>query len=314
MRSAVTTLAAVLALLAAPEALAFCRARSCDRRVVTPGCEIDARNCLVSGHQLFWSSNCLQIGVNGAGSVLNGISFEQLKGATEAAFQTWMNADCIPGAPSVRVEVVGPIECDKAGEYNGDAGNINLVVIRDDKAPHDGAVDALGTTLIRFNADTGEILDADIEIYGMDGNLGVEGNAEVDLQSVLTHEAGHLLGLDHSDIVGSTMIAKYDAGDTSLRTLELDDVQGICAIFPPGARISSSCEPRGGFSDQCGGYIEPKPVEPNPPPPAGDDGGCATAPSRSPGAPTAMLLAVVLTAARRRCRAAAERRIRCSVD
>jgi hypothetical protein len=266
--------AAVVTLLATQAGLAFCRARSCNRNVAAAACQIDAHNCVVSGHQLFWPSICLKIGINEAGSVRHGISFEQLRDATEAAFQTWANADCTPGKPSLRVEVAGPIPCGES-EYNEDAGNVNLVVFRDDTWPYVGGVDVLGTTFVRFNTNTGQIFDADIEINGTEGTISVNGSSEIDLQSLLTHEAGHVLGLDHSDLLGATMIAGYSAKDISLRTLEFDDVEGICAIFPPGAESSGSCEPPGGFSDQCGGFIEPLP-EPEPAPPV-DDEGCGIA-------------------------------------
>ena len=89
MRPALITSSAALAvLLVAPRAPAFCRAHTCNRNVEEQYCKIDDRNCVVSGNALFWSSNCLRIGINEAGSIRHGISFEQLKDVTEAAFQT----------------------------------------------------------------------------------------------------------------------------------------------------------------------------------------------------------------------------------
>jgi hypothetical protein len=47
-------------------------------------------------------------------------------------------------------------------------------------------------------------------------------------------------------------MAGYTAGSETLRTPNRDDVEGICAIYPPGRRASiSSCEPRHGFSESC---------------------------------------------------------------
>ncbi|WP_223068305.1 matrixin family metalloprotease [Paenibacillus caui] len=51
-----------------------------------------------------------------------------------------------------------------------------------------------------------------------------------DLQSVFTHELGHLLGLSHSNVSDATMWPTISKGDTSWRTLATDDINGITAI------------------------------------------------------------------------------------
>ncbi len=80
----------------------------------------------------------------------------------------------------------------------------------------------------------------------------LEPNA-VDLDSLLTHEAGHLLGLGHTRDPAATMYPGYELGSVELRTLAADDVAGVCSIYPPKRHPSStSCEPRHGFSDLCG--------------------------------------------------------------
>jgi hypothetical protein len=43
----------------------------------------------------------------------------------------------------------------------------------------------------------------------------------------------------------------YTSGQTQQRTLEADDVAGICEIYPPGRRMGTRCEPRHGFSRAC---------------------------------------------------------------
>ena len=53
----------------------------------------------------------------------------------------------------------------------------------------------------------------------------------VDLQNVATHEFGHLLGLSHSDVEGSTMWCGASSDETDKRTLEEDDVAGLCAAY-----------------------------------------------------------------------------------
>lgn len=52
-----------------------------------------------------------------------------------------------------------------------------------------------------------------------------------DLQSVLTHELGHWLSLDHSKYPQSTMYSRNKRGTIILRTLSRDDIAGIQHIY-----------------------------------------------------------------------------------
>jgi len=53
-----------------------------------------------------------------------------------------------------------------------------------------------------------------------------------DLQSVLTHEAGHLLGLDHSALLSSVMAPYGRIGQLDQRTLSYDDMAGAALLYP----------------------------------------------------------------------------------
>jgi hypothetical protein len=73
-----------------------------------------------------------------------------------------------------------------------------------------------------------------------------------DLPSVVTHEAGHFLGIAHTQLSDRT-ITMYPSIDTGeIRVLSPDDIAAICAIYPPGT-LDPSCdpEPRHGFSTEC---------------------------------------------------------------
>jgi hypothetical protein len=54
---------------------------------------------------------------------------------------------------------------------------------------------------------------------------------DCDIQGVATHEYGHALGLDHSGVDGATMTALHPDNYVPARSIELDDIQGLQAIY-----------------------------------------------------------------------------------
>lgn len=127
-------------------------------------------------------------------------------------------------------------------------------MFRDDTRPHPAAEDALGLTATTFDTVTGDILDADVELNGtvdLSSSSMVE-PGRYDLLSLLTHEAGHFLGLAHSNQPGATMQPIYMVGTDDWRTLSDDDIAGICAVYPPD-RKAEPCDftPHGGFASEC---------------------------------------------------------------
>jgi len=277
-------------LLTAPVAHAFCRTTTCDPSKAADQCVLDAEQCVVTGNTLGWRSSCVTVGVQQMGSPRNGFSFDDVEPVVKQAFDAWMQADCGSGAPSIDVQMVGPIECG-ISQYNSGLANANIVLFREDSWPYIGAANAIALTTTRFDKKTGDLWDADIELNGVGATLSIGDPIRGDdLLSVLTHEAGHFLGLSHSLDPTATMRAIYDPardGD-DFRTLAPDDISGICAVYPPDRQpATDSCENRHGFSQQCGADQ----------PAANESKGCSlnarTAPPGTSGSSSASLLALL---------------------
>jgi len=272
------------------EAHAFCLTTTCD-----PGAEDcdppEGSECTSKGSPLYWPGACVGYHLQKDGATE--IPFEVFQSTTAASFSAWLVVDCGDGkGPSIHVEEQGTVSCGEP-EYNQRAGNANIIMFRDDAWPYSNATHTLGLTTVTFNTQTAEIYDVDMEINSAQVDLST-GDSEVqyDLQSIVTHEAGHFLGLAHSGDPTATMYAKYKKGTVALRTLEADDVEGICEAYP-SARTAAACDftPRHGLQDTCGEG------------PAPTDEGCAIRPRRSAhnglGA-LAVAMAALIAARRRR--------------
>lgn len=97
-----------------------------------------------------------------------------------------------------------------------------------------GGSTELARTAITHRSLSGEIIDADIafNLGGYPFSTDVACAEDVyDLEAALTHEVGHLLGLDHSLDPTATMHENTPPGVCDKRTLADDDIEGFCASY-----------------------------------------------------------------------------------
>jgi hypothetical protein len=104
-----------------------------------------------------------------------------------------------------------------------------------DTACGGGFGDIVAQTNGCFNPETGELVAASVFVNqnvhwnAYDGPLRRPLN---DIRRVLLHEFGHVVGLDHPDKHGQTVVAIMNSRESDLDRLQADDVAGIAAIYP----------------------------------------------------------------------------------
>jgi hypothetical protein len=286
-------LAALALILAPSDADAFCRSTTC-----TGNCKRNAENCKIEGAPLFWSSLCVSFSLDSQAS--EHISLAQFKPVVYRSVAAWSSLKCPKGEASIAFQQYPNVTGHKA-EYNPNGGNANVLLWQDTKWSYTGVDNTLAKTTVTYDTASGEILDADIEFNHAYNEYTIgDKNVKYDLESIMTHEFGHFLGLDHSDDPEATMNASYDLGAIDLRTPEDDDIGGICTIYTPKRTGVCDATPRGGFSDKSGQEAESAKgcsVAPD-----GSGGGrlAPSSPARGLIALDAVALAFALVVARRR--------------
>jgi hypothetical protein len=215
--------------------------------------------CASTGINLAWRRSCLSFSMMPRAS--ESPDFERIRDVTEESFRTWTDVRCDHGPVGLRVGQTQALgECEDP-EYNQIGPNANTIIFVENWRARELPPDAFGLTLVWHNPDTGEIYDADMQINETLGELALCGpqctEGRVDLQNVITHEAGHFFGLGHSTANTATMSSRARVGEVSKRDLSTDDEQGLCAIYGEDESdpecSSSDFMPENGFSPECSG-------------------------------------------------------------
>jgi MYXO-CTERM domain-containing protein len=189
---------------------------------------------------IFWPQQCVLYEVNQAG--LSTVpEFDDLLAAIEISFDPWRDADCA----SIDPQFLGITDSRVIGLTADRQPNGNLIRFSETGWPNASPIQAL--TSVTYRISTGEIVDADIDMNAQYFTLGIiddsteNPNLILDLQNTLTHEIGHFLGLDHTQeesftgdgaYLDATMFASAPLAETKKRSLEDDDINGICTIYP----------------------------------------------------------------------------------
>lgn len=249
-----------LALTASFHAHAFCRTTTADEpRPYDPS----QQGCWTKGTPVAWHSR--EVGYSIVSAASSQISFVDATRVIAASFAKWSAASCsatdASKHPSIAVRDVGPVD-----SAANDCGLIqcdptvhdpqHVVVFRDEKWPHNDPNNTLALTTVTYGVNTGEIFDADMEINTHDHLMSVATptpGGSFDLGTIVTHEAGHFIGLSHSNDASAVMFVRYQAGRSELTA---DDQLGACTIYPPGdpatTKAGCACNTANGQSDAAG--------------------------------------------------------------
>ncbi len=172
-------------------------------------------------------------------------ALSEVRALVETSFDAWIDADCASTpSPNGLVPVVtfaGTSDATRAtppATAKAEPDNVVVFIRSSSEWTRSGnSASWIAITKIAHDQTSGEIVDADIEINDGGYTFSLDGTptqGEVDFLSMLIHEVGHFYGLDHSLINTATMFATYSqvAGDvTDARTLDADDVTGVCALY-----------------------------------------------------------------------------------
>jgi hypothetical protein len=240
-------LAVVFALVWSADAQAFCRSTTC-----RGDCPTDENGCPSTGQKLFWPPTCVGYALQKNGT--QSLDINDVRVAIQKSFQAWSDVPC-PDQDnkfaSMTFSELQDVSCKKS-EYNKDGANVNVVIFKDDDWTYHGIDGTLAKTSVTYDDRTGEIFDADIEVNAAFNNLTVsDTKIGYDLQSIVTHEAGHFIGMAHSPDANASMYASYAQGTLGPRKLNDDDVAGVCAVYPPGRIGACDTTPRGGLGTTC---------------------------------------------------------------
>lgn len=167
------------------------------------------------GAMVHWDTSALSVGLDPS-MPSRSLSTEDAEQALDGALATWT------AAADGKI-TLSPAQADARPD------TIILVRFHTDEWPY--KENMLAYTQLYARQVSGQITAAVIEVNEHDHHFAVDGDkGRYDLQAVLTHEVGHLIGLGHSLDDQAVMHSGTAPGDAHQRNLDDDDRAGLAAI------------------------------------------------------------------------------------
>ena len=249
-----------------------------------------------SGKTFMWPQSCVMITAY-PNDLIGMMTRDEILGAVDASAATWSKSS----DACTYLDLMVSSSSDATPRAINDGRN--NVIFRTanwckltDKGVCDTAMAydpaALALTSVSASTSSGIIRDADVEVNASNFNWADlvahpnlrDGQTFHDLQNAVTHEMGHLIGLDHTcylqgpapidntgqpipdcanappDVLATTMFPSANPGDIDKRDLAPDDQQAVCDIYP-ASQDPMTCAPSqtdpGGCGCATGGAAEP---------------------------------------------------------
>ncbi len=198
--------------------------------LATPAGAYKVMTASQTGVELRWPTIPMKFNVHQTAAP--GLTAAATQDAVRKAYLAWTSVSCT----SFKTQDLGVVNL----PWGDQDDKINSHVWTSSWPPSYGQ-NALGITWTSYDPQSGKIYDADTH-YNPGYTWSTSGSpTAIDAQSVATHEIGHQLGLDHSPIQTATMFYATGQGDTSQRSLDADDMKGVCYLYPSGQPLPPEC-------------------------------------------------------------------------